>query len=115
MGVRDTKWNTSQSILGWGVKGIWPPEADGTDVNAASRSPDESLLATGDDYGKVKLFIYPCCKENSKFKEYKGHSAHVANVRFSSDGNHVFSVGGLDKAVMQFEGIGPKVRADKSN
>ena len=47
--------------------------------------------------------IDPCVKAGSKFKEYKGHSEHIPNVRFSSDGNRVFSVGGLDKAVIQFE------------
>lgn len=101
--VRDVQWATGQSILGWGVKGIWPADADGTDINAVSRSPDETLLVTADDFGKVKLFRYPCCKDKSVFKEYNGHSSHVANVRFSSDGTNVYSVGGLDKAVLQFE------------
>ncbi len=40
----------------WPVQGIWPPAADGTDVNAVHRSPDNKLLATADDFGRVKLF-----------------------------------------------------------
>jgi WD40 repeat protein len=101
--VRDTKWSTVTSILGWSVQGIWPPEADGTDVNAVSRSPDQSLLVTGDDFGLVKLFRFPCPKEKSSYREYKGHSAHVCNVAFSSDGKFIFSAGGLDKSILQFE------------
>jgi WD40 repeat protein len=67
------------------------------------RSPDGSLIATGDDFRRVKIFKYPCPKERSKFKEYKGHSEFVTNVKFSKDGSWLYTVGGLDKAVCQFE------------
>lgn len=67
------------------------------------RSPDGSLIATGDDFRRVKIFRYPCPIEKSKFKEYKGHSEFVVNVRFSKCGKFLYTVGGLDKAVFQFE------------
>ena len=67
------------------------------------RSPDGSLIATGDDFRRVKIFKYPCPKERSKFKEYKGHAEFVTNVKFSKDGSWLYTVGGLDKAVCQFE------------
>lgn len=67
------------------------------------RSPDGSIIATGDDFRRVKIFRYPCPKEKSKFKEYKGHSEFVVNIKFSKDGTWLYSVGGLDKAVFQFE------------
>jgi WD40 repeat protein len=72
-------------------------------VNAVDRSPDGTLLATGDDFKRVKIFKNPCPKEKSKFKEYKGHSEFVINVKFSKDGKWLYTVGGLDKAVCQFE------------
>lgn len=40
--------------------GLWPDGSDGTDINAVCRSNDKSLLVTGDDFGKVHLFSYPC-------------------------------------------------------
>jgi len=101
--MRDVKWATTTCPLGWSVQGIFPPGADGTDVNSVDRSPDGALLVTGDDFRGVKLFRHPCPKEKAKFKEYKGHAEHVMKVRFSYDGKKVFSAGGLDKAVMQFE------------
>lgn len=113
--VRDVKWGTFTSILGWSVQGIWPPDADGTDVNSVCRSPDESLLATGDDFGHVKLFRYPCPKEKSQFRQYRGHSSHVCGVTFSSDGKFLFSVGGLDKSILQFEVKRPVVGASAGN
>eukprot|EP00353_Schmidingerella_taraikaensis_P000779 CAMPEP_0185596004 /NCGR_PEP_ID=MMETSP0434-20130131/80267_1 /TAXON_ID=626734 ORGANISM="Favella taraikaensis, Strain Fe Narragansett Bay" /NCGR_SAMPLE_ID=MMETSP0434 /ASSEMBLY_ACC=CAM_ASM_000379 /LENGTH=51 /DNA_ID=CAMNT_0028224375 /DNA_START=339 /DNA_END=491 /DNA_ORIENTATION=- len=46
-------------LFGWPVQGIWPG-LDYTDVNAVDRSRNGLLLATGDDFGQVKLFKYPC-------------------------------------------------------
>lgn len=40
--------------------GLWPDGSDGTDINAVCRTNDKSLLVTGDDFGKVHLFTYPC-------------------------------------------------------
>ena len=101
--VRDAEWRTITCTLGWSVQGIWPSDGDGTDVNTVDRSPNHKLLATGDDFHSVKLFKYPCYKEKAPFKQYKGHSEHVMKVKFSADGKYLYSVGGLDKAVLQFE------------
>ena len=51
--------------------GIWPEGADGTDINCAGKSSSQQLLATGDDFGKVHLFPYPCSQprvSNTKSK-----------------------------------------------
>jgi len=60
-------------------------------------------MVSGDHLSKVKLFKYPSPKNNSRFKAYKGHSDEVLNVRFSNDDAFLFSVGGADKAILQFE------------
>ena len=44
------------SILGEEVQGIWPRNADKADVNTAHVNPSGTAVATGDDYGCVKLF-----------------------------------------------------------
>ena len=86
-----------------GPQGIWPEGADGSDINSVDRSPDGTLLATGDDNKLIKILKYPCIKSNAKSREYKGHSEHIPNVRFSKDGKYLYSVGGMDKAIMQFQ------------
>ena len=52
--------------------GVFPPGSDFTDVNATCRSKDGSLLASGDDFGLVKLFEYPVsvsfCKDSNLIK-----------------------------------------------
>ena len=39
--------------------GVWPAGSDVTDVNCAAVTHDKKLVATGDDFGYVKLFEYP--------------------------------------------------------
>jgi WD40 repeat protein len=71
------------------------------------RDPGRGSLVTADDFGKVKLFRYPCVTAGAIHKEYRGHSSHVTNVKFSKDGKYVYSVGGNDRTVIQW-----KVRED---
>ena len=106
--LRDTKWATTRCVLGWAVQGIWPKFSDKTDVNSCDRSKDGTLIATGDDFHMVKIFKYPCVREQSNFKAYKGHSEHVPTVRFSACGQYLYSVGGIDKAIIQFSVKYPK-------
>eukprot|EP00741_Cyanophora_paradoxa_P013195 tig00000178_g12747.t1 len=84
------------------IRCIFPPCADGSDVNAADRSHSGALLATGDDFRAVNLFRYPCTAENAKRRRYVGHSEHVANVRFLADDSFLVTTGGADLAVMQW-------------
>lgn len=42
------------------VLGLWPDGSDGTDINAVCSSYAKRLLVTGDDFGKVHLFSFPC-------------------------------------------------------
>lgn len=95
---KDEIWFTNTARLGWHQQGIWPPCADGSDINALDRHPNMKVLATADDFGFVKLFRYPCPKEKANFKKYNGHSAHVTKVRFHPKVPYLISTGGGDLA-----------------
>ena len=58
--LRDVKWLTWSCTFGWPVQGIFPANSDGSDVNACARSPDGAVVATGDDFGRVNLYRFPC-------------------------------------------------------
>ncbi|XP_039893399.1 echinoderm microtubule-associated protein-like 2 isoform X1 [Simochromis diagramma] len=100
--VRNLEWATSTCTLSFSTFGIWPDGADGTDINAACRSHDGSLLASADDFGKVHLFSFPCSQPRAPSQEYGGHSSHVTNVAFLHDDSHLISTGGKDTSILQW-------------
>ena len=57
--VEKMSWDTWTCVLGHVVEGVWPAGSDISDINATSVSSDRRLVATGDDYGFVKLFEFP--------------------------------------------------------
>uniref|UniRef100_A0A8C5A6E3 EMAP like 1 n=1 Tax=Gadus morhua TaxID=8049 RepID=A0A8C5A6E3_GADMO len=100
--TRDITWGTSTCSLGFEVFGLWPDGSDGTDINAVCSSNEKSLLATGDDFGKVHLFSFPCSQFRAPSHAYGGHSSHVTNVNFLYDDSFLVSTGGKDMSVMQW-------------
>ncbi|XP_068675093.1 echinoderm microtubule-associated protein-like 6 [Montipora foliosa] len=98
--VERLQWSTFTCVLGPTVKGVFPPGSDVTDVNATCRTKDCSFLASGDDFGFVNLFEYPIWHRGAKGRQYRGHSSHVTNVRWTYDDRMLLSTGGLDTAVL---------------
>lgn len=98
-----SSWN---SVLGDEVIGIWPRNADKADVNCACVTHAGLNIVTGDDFGLLKLFDFPCTEKFAKHKRYFGHSAHVTNIRFSSDDKYVVSTGGDDCRLYQINLVG---------
>ncbi|XP_072545781.1 echinoderm microtubule-associated protein-like 1 isoform X3 [Salminus brasiliensis] len=100
--TRDIPWATFTCTLSFHVFGLWPDGSDGTDINAVCRSNEKRLLTTGDDFGKVHLFSFPCSQSRAPSHVYGGHSSHVTNVNFLYDDSHLVSTGGKDMSVMQW-------------
>jgi WD40 repeat protein len=63
-------------------------------------------MVTGDDFGQIKLFKWPCWKDRAQFNAYIGHSSHVTEVKFTKGDKRVVSVGGQDKTLIVWEVIG---------
>ena len=89
---------------------------DGTDVNNADRSPGGNLIATGDDFGKVNLYKYPCSLTGGAPGScFTGHTSHVTAVEWLSKDNikcssrsddYLITCGGEDKCVFQWKCTG---------
>ena len=63
-------------------------------------------VVTADDFGKIKLFNYPCVFNDAPYREYKGHASHAMCARFTCDDRRVITAGGRDRAMLQFVMLG---------
>lgn len=52
------------------MNGIWEKYTDTNDVNACDASFQNEVLVTGDDFGLVKLFRFPCLKKGKLKDNY---------------------------------------------
>ena len=109
-------WNTSykpknviSELIFWFINKFLPSNIfDGFIIILVSLSQLKSLnwsqsviIAIANDYGKIQLYKSPCL-ENVIMDAYRGHSVHVTNVKFTSDGKKMLSIGGLDRCIMQW-------------
>ena len=106
--LKDIQWDQWTCIFGWPVQGnvcleccdelvlifmmtgAWPymdEVANGRAVEPACmhRSPNEELLAVGDETGVFKMFNYPCVSKQSAAITTHAHDGEIAKVRFSCD------------------------------
>lgn len=100
--LKDIDWATNSCILTWGTQNVWDTDQDGSDVNSIDVFQNK-LVATGDDYGNVNLFRYPVLDPMNERRRVGGHSAHVCNISFTPNGKYLISVGGGDKAIVQWK------------
>jgi hypothetical protein len=62
----------------WAAQGSWPPQNDGTDVqtsDALQHADGSGVLATGDNFGRLKLARFPCDSPLAQTRLYRGHGA----------------------------------------
>ncbi len=102
--LADTVWKTHHCILGFHVMGIWPPYADGTDINGVDVCLEKGIVATANDAGGLlRLLNYPSVVRHAPGKDYTGHSSHITCVRFIRGGERLVTSGGNDGSVMVFD------------
>ena len=101
--TKDLAWATSTVKLGWDVQGIHPSGEDGTHINQVMANRDRTLLISCDDWGLVNVFNYPVLDNTHAAHSYTGHSEHVVRAAFTDDSERFFTIGGQDKALIQWK------------
>jgi len=104
--LRDQAWATQNCVLGWAVQGIWPAQKDGTECTAAEcnlfRGSDGTIVASGDNYGRISLWRYPCTSSFAAFKRYRVTSNMITRLRFCAGDSALISISGPDKMICQW-------------
>ena len=97
-------WATATCKLGWEVAGVFPPGADGTDINAVDASEDRTHIVAGDDFGTICVYRFPVLKNSQQCRRMTGHSEHVPRTRWWNAGEDRFilSAGGMDRTYIQW-------------
>lgn len=95
--AKDKVWATNSVKYGEDRAGVQPSGEDRTHINDVNSR--DGVLLSGDDFGLVNVFKWPspALKESRSFA---AHSEHVVRVAFGK--NFVFSIGGQDKALVQW-------------
>lgn len=60
------------------------------------------VLATGDNFGRIRLFRYPCTNAMSFYKEYFASNAAIRRLCFASGDSNFLCVSGNDKLILQY-------------
>lgn len=102
--LKDVEWATWTCPLGWYVQGIWPKYNDYVDFTSVTRSEDSSLLATGDNYGRLQLWRFPVKEVGAARKTYYGHSESLSNLKFSPGDQYLVSIS-IDRCIFQWKHV----------
>ena len=99
---KDCRWASWSAKFGFPVQEIHQ-DVTYSHINCVALSPSHSMIATGSDDQKVRIFTYPVTIPKQKCKDYTGHSSHVTRVLFSADERHLLSVGGNDRTILLWD------------
>ncbi|XP_050304569.1 echinoderm microtubule-associated protein-like CG42247 isoform X6 [Anthonomus grandis grandis] len=103
--MKDVKWYTHNSTVGFMVSGIWNNRFYPMTslISTVCRSAAHDLLITGDTDGYLRLFRYPCLSPKAEYNEEKVYSGTVACTRFLFNDRNIVTVGGTDAALMLWQ------------
>lgn len=100
--LRDVKWATWSSPVGWPVKGLWEIQPVGAEPTAVQRSWGGMLLATGNSAGRLYLVHNPC-QSLAGFVGDNGHAGAISQVGWIAGDSAVISIGAKDNAIFQWK------------
>ena len=105
--LKDSKWETQTTWLGWAVQGIQPDKYAKASITACDRSRTQRhgqhLLAVADSLGRVKVYHTPSYEPGHGHSMHRGHRGGVGNVRWAAEDSHLITVGGDDRCVFQWK------------
>ncbi len=95
--LRDVEWITQNCPYSWSAQGVHNKTQDGSEVLCTEKSGTEETIISGDSYGRLRMYSYPCFGKGPAYHEFKGHSNRVERIRFAMEDTHVISIGGEDR------------------
>ncbi|CAM9397119.1 unnamed protein product [Chrysoparadoxa australica] len=109
---KDLEWGSATCLGTWETQGLFPTTSDGSVMTAVHRSCNGDVAASGDSYGRIRVYKYPSPSADpvscqlSVYHELKGHSAPVSRLRYLQGDKALVSIGGSDRCIFQWDVTG---------
>lgn len=102
--LRDEKWSTWSSPVGWPMQGMWLCQPKSTEPHSAQRSWNGMLVGVGNTCGRLFVSHYPC-PQRAGFASATGHAGPIAHVAWVAGDGTVLTIGRKDHTIMQWKCI----------
>lgn len=99
--LREEKWSTWSSPIGWHVRGMWQMLPLGVEPVSAQRSCNGLLLACGTNAGRLFISHFPC-PEKTGFVSDAAHSGPISQVTWAAGDGTLLSTGSRDHTILQW-------------
>jgi len=107
--LRDEKWSSFSSTVGWPVMGMWMIQSDETEPTACQRSHNNSLVACGDNAGRLVVAHAPCF-HRPRFLSATGHAGPIAAIGWAAGDGRIFTIGAKDHVILQWKVVYDEAR-----
>jgi microtubule-associated protein-like 6 len=102
--LREAKWSTWSSPVGWPVQGLWMCQPEEVVPCALMRSWGGGLVAAGTTGGTVVVAHSPC-PERPGFISARGHSGPISQVSWLAGDHSLITIGQKDHCILQWKCI----------
>ena len=100
--MKDTAWESHSCVYGWPLQAAWGEYVDGCELTGATRTAGGTVLATADNFGRLRCYRFPCAGPQPGYAEYRAHGGPVGACAFVIDDCYLLTAGELDCCVMQW-------------
>ena len=107
--LRDEKWSTWSSPIGWPTLGVWACQPAGAVPYVIQKSWSGLLLAVGNTGGKIQVVHNPC-QDKAGFVANAGHAGPISQVAWVAGDGKLLTSGIKDHVVMQWKCIYDQTR-----
>lgn len=100
--LRDEKWATMSSPVGWSVQGFWFTQPEAIEPCVSQRSWGGLLLASGNTAGSLYVAHNPYPKKSGFVKGF-AHAGPVSQIAWLAGDGGIITIGSKDHSIMQWK------------
>lgn len=101
------RWTSNTSEISWGTAGIHNDLKESeikqcclAPKNIKSEEINKLFLATGDNFGLINMFRYPC-RPGNKAKSYRVHGESIKQLIFGINGEYLYTISGFERIIVR--------------